>query len=610
MIRNNSGNDRWTMRTGRILFTWVLGLLLSVSGGPWMGARAQQTTQQQLQQQQQERQRELERQREEQEREREQQQQEQERQREEQQRQREEQERQRQQQEEERQREQQQREQQQREQEAQRQREQQQQEQERQRQQQEQQQREAQERERQQEMDRQRQEQQRRNAQPVRTERPEPVLQTRPVNPEPIRPAHGPENPPQVHPQPILPDRQIHPTVGVPVEPVHRPDPGRPVMAPPPGYHPDMPHPIKAPVVIEPDHRGEPVHGEPVIVERPHPTGIIVEHPPVVVVQPRPVIVRPPSTAIILGLAPPPRRTVVVVGQPAVAPGVVVVAGNPAANYAAAQARLQAAEATCAQADAYQNNVNTLIANQNNMSQGMDQVVQAVANLTTDPDLQNALLNSTGQPNPINDALQQQLQSQASQFESMCQAKLAAAQAAMPPDPSQQAGAQQGAAPQDGSQQGFAQQDAVQQGAVQQGVIPQGMAQAVGQYAAGGAQQGNAAPQQQQDLPCNSGVTMALPQPKQNWSAWQPMGNTGLAISFVRVNGTMMAWAFLNAGSQTVKSMGFNYTYVDADSGQQKTDKDILVWPLKPGSSVGGWAAYSANTRGNVSVQITSIGCQ
>ena len=560
MMHNGNETKGWMMRSGRFLFTWTLCLLLVMSGGLQRKSEAQQQTPQQQQQ-------ELERQREEQERE---QQAEQERQRQERQRQQEEQQRQQQE-------------------EQQRQQEEQRQQQER-----EQQQREAQqERERQQELERQREQQQHNDGSPARTERPNPVLQQRPVNPEPIQPPRGQQGPPRIDPHPIVPDRTIHPTVGVPVEPGHHPEPAHPVMPPPPGFHPVEPHPIHAPVAVLPVHPLGPLHLPPS-----YQRGVITERP--VVVQPRPtVIVRPSSTEVILGLAPPPGRTVVVMGQSAVVPGMAFVAANPAQNYAAAQARLQAAQASCAQADAYQNNVNTIIANQNNLSQGMDKIVQTLADNTSDPDLQNALLSAVGQPNAINDALDQQLQAQASLYETMCQNRLAAAQAAMPPDP------------------------------LQQGVV----AQPSGQYAAVGAQPANAAPapafaqpstpgmaalpgagqqpqQQAQSQPCNSGVTMALPPSQAPWRQWVPLGNTGLMLSVSRVNATTLTWRFRNAGSQTVQSMGFNYTYVDADTGQTKTDSDILPFLLMPGQGVGGWAAYTANTRGNVFIQITSIACQ
>jgi hypothetical protein len=56
--------------------------------------------------------------------------------------------------------------------------------------------------------------------------------------------------------------------------------------------------------------------------------------------------------------------------------------------------------------------------------------------------------------------------------------------------------------------------------------------------------------------------------------------------------------------------MNFNYSYVDADSGQPATQSDVLPFALAPGQSVGGWAAYTANTRGNISLAITQISCQ
>src|SRR5208282_2065702 len=107
---------------------------------------------------------------------------------------------------------------------------------------------------------------------------------------------------------------------------------------------------------------------------------------------------------------PAPRRQVVVA---AVVPAGVVVGGSQQ-QYAAAEARLQQAQTGCAQADAYQNYVSQVVNNQNTTSAGVDQILQTLADNTSDPDVQNALENSIGQPNPINDALDQQLENRAS----------------------------------------------------------------------------------------------------------------------------------------------------------------------------------------------------
>jgi hypothetical protein len=103
---------------------------------------------------------------------------------------------------------------------------------------------------------------------------------------------------------------------------------------------------------------------------------------------------------------------------------------------------------------------------------------------------------------------------------------------------------------------------------------------------------------------------MALPTPQAPWGQWVPLGSTGLVFGVSRVDGNTLTWRFMNAGSQVVASMNFNYSYVDANSGQMATQGDVLPFALQPGKSLGGWAAYTANTRGNITIQITQITCQ
>jgi hypothetical protein len=87
------------------------------------------------------------------------------------------------------------------------------------------------------------------------------------------------------------------------------------------------------------------------------------------------------------------------------------------------------------------------------------------------------------------------------------------------------------------------------------------------------------------------------------WGAWESTG-VGISIRFSRVNNTTLTWAFRNDTNQPLTSMDFNFSYVDADSGQYSTAHDLLPYTLNPGASVGGWTCYSANTRGSVSIAI------
>ena len=94
-----------------------------------------------------------------------------------------------------------------------------------------------------------------------------------------------------------------------------------------------------------------------------------------------------------------------------------------------------------------------------------------------------------------------------------------------------------------------------------------------------------------------------------DWSYFMSVGNN-VSVSFVRVNNTTYAWKFRNDGYNTISYMKFNYSYIDADSGRYKTDVDFLPGSLRPGAVIGGWAAFSANTRAQPSIQITEINRQ
>lgn len=267
-----------------------------------------------------------------------------------------------------------------------------------------------------------------------------------------------------------------------------------------------------------------------------------------------------------------------------------------------AVAQMQAAQTGCAQADAYQNYVNGMANVQNTVDQGVAQTLQTLAANTSDPNLQNALLNSIGQPNPINDALQQQMQGMASTYETICQTRMANAQAALAQALEQPAAAAQAqptngtsvAAPgaQPGNQAGPA------------ASLPATVA------GASSAQTQTAQPSVPAGAPCPPTAASSPPPPQAPWGTWAALGNTGLMFDVSRVNGTVVTWRFLNAGSNTISSMQFNYSYIDADSGQQATQQDLLPYPLGPGQSVGGWAAYTANTRGDVLISITQMSCR
>jgi hypothetical protein len=83
------------------------------------------------------------------------------------------------------------------------------------------------------------------------------------------------------------------------------------------------------------------------------------------------------------------------------------------------------------------------------------------------------------------------------------------------------------------------------------------------------------------------------------WSAWHSLGND-LSVSFAQVTKTTVGWQFRNDSSyRTLKDATFEYSFIDADTHHLTTAKDIIPEAIAPGGTFGGWAAYTANSRGD-----------
>jgi hypothetical protein len=81
------------------------------------------------------------------------------------------------------------------------------------------------------------------------------------------------------------------------------------------------------------------------------------------------------------------------------------------------------------------------------------------------------------------------------------------------------------------------------------------------------------------------------------WGPWQTIGDGKVAVSFSQVDQNTCTWQIKNTGSHTLSVFDFSYTYTPNENPHtQKTDKDTLPYPLKPGAVVGGWTVYSAST--------------
>jgi len=81
------------------------------------------------------------------------------------------------------------------------------------------------------------------------------------------------------------------------------------------------------------------------------------------------------------------------------------------------------------------------------------------------------------------------------------------------------------------------------------------------------------------------------------WGRWQTIGDGFVKVRFNQVNNATCTWRIRNNGKTTLTRFDFSYTYLPADNlTSQKTDKDVLPYPLKRGEEVGGPAVFSAYT--------------
>ena len=91
-----------------------------------------------------------------------------------------------------------------------------------------------------------------------------------------------------------------------------------------------------------------------------------------------------------------------------------------------------------------------------------------------------------------------------------------------------------------------------------------------------------------------------------DWSYFLDVGS-GVSVSFARVDNAVYTWKFRNDGYSKIRYMQFTYSYIDADTGQYKTDTDVVPGSLEPGEVFGGWSAFTANTRSQPVIRITNI---
>lgn len=96
-------------------------------------------------------------------------------------------------------------------------------------------------------------------------------------------------------------------------------------------------------------------------------------------------------------------------------------------------------------------------------------------------------------------------------------------------------------------------------------------------------------------------IAVAIMFPMIAFAEWGPYSyfTPNVSISYSRVDNTNLTWQFKNTSPGcSVEPFTFSYTYIDADSNQLVTSSDVQPLRLAPNQSVGGWTAFSANTRG------------
>lgn len=111
---------------------------------------------------------------------------------------------------------------------------------------------------------------------------------------------------------------------------------------------------------------------------------------------------------------------------------------------------------------------------------------------------------------------------------------------------------------------------------------------------------------------CSPVVPMQQPPAHKDagWGPWAFLSTTGVAVSVSHVDSKTLTWEFFNGRPDKVTTLNFTYSYIDADTGQNATKSDIVPLTLKPGDGLGGWTAYTANTRGTIDIAITQMVCQ
>lgn len=94
----------------------------------------------------------------------------------------------------------------------------------------------------------------------------------------------------------------------------------------------------------------------------------------------------------------------------------------------------------------------------------------------------------------------------------------------------------------------------------------------------------------------------------ESWGDWAPLpGDYALSVRYAPSSSGTYTWSFRNDEPQTISTMKFDYTYVDADTGKVKTESESLHTQLGPGGVVGGFTNFVANSRKAPAIKVTRL---
>ena len=303
-----------------------------------------------------------------------------------------------------------------------------------------------------------------------------------------------------------------------------------------------------------------------------------------------------------------------------------VVATGPNSAAASANAQLNYAQQQMVQSQAFQNMIAAQVARSQALYDFRDQVATLIMQNTSDPAVANAMSQLIGQSDPIQDALNQQLQGLADVSAAQAQARMAVAQANLVSVQQQQAAQQSGSGQQSGvqgqssvdegaSQQGGAQQNDIQQqqagqsGSAQQGVSPAGNSV---MNSSSGTATANLSPSNSSNTSnTNAGGAPQYVTPTlnncvgqfydptvYNWLALQNNCQQKITVAFVSRNSGSLVWGSMDLQPGAKGNTGESKQEIDSQGG--------ILWYVCPY----GYVPLDANGNGITTQAVSQYACK